>query len=294
VTAPREVRAAGCVVWRRGKREPEVLLVHRPRWSDWSFPKGKVDPGETLVAAAVREVREETGLQVRLGPRLPDQEYLLDGGQRKRVSYWTAKAPKRGDISGYRPNDEVDDLGWVPLRKARRQLTYSRDADLLDQFDGSGFESSPLVVVRHAKAVPRSRWTGADVDRPLDPAGEEQARRLVADLSAYGVTRVLSSDAVRCADTVRPYVEATGTGLVLTRHLSEADHTAKGLAKVVGEALARPTRIALCSHRPVLPDIFATLGVADVGLPTGGVLVVHRLEGTVVDVEQHGFDRDPT
>ena len=104
------VQAAGCVVWRYGTTEPEVLLVHRPKYDDWSYAKGKLDRGESFAAAAVREVAEETGLTVRLGPRLPHQEYPVNGSRRKRVAYWAAPAPPRANITTYEANHEIDDL----------------------------------------------------------------------------------------------------------------------------------------------------------------------------------------
>ena len=95
----RDVRAAGAVVTRKGG---DVLLVHRPRYDDWSFPKGKLDPGEHAVTAAVREVAEETGLDVRLGPPLPGQRYRLANGRTKAVSYWTARVVGDDDVSRLR------------------------------------------------------------------------------------------------------------------------------------------------------------------------------------------------
>ncbi|MEP6666609.1 MAG: NUDIX hydrolase [Nocardioidaceae bacterium] len=154
MTSSHPVRAAGCLVWCYGDKEPEVLLVHRPRWEDWSFPKGKLDPGETAIAAAVREVEEETGLRVRLGAALPDHSYLISGGLAKVVSYWTAKPPKSADISTYERNAEIDDLRWFPVSKALRKLTYVHDVEMLKAFTSSSFDSTPLIVVRHARAQP--------------------------------------------------------------------------------------------------------------------------------------------
>ncbi len=114
----RDVRAAGAVVTRKGG---DVLLVHRPKYDDWSFPKGKLDPGEHVVTAAVREVAEETGLDVRLGPALGRQRYRMSNGRWKTVDYWTARVVGSDDVGHYRPNDEIDAVEWVPWKEAERR-----------------------------------------------------------------------------------------------------------------------------------------------------------------------------
>jgi 8-oxo-dGTP pyrophosphatase MutT (NUDIX family) len=117
------VDAAGGIVERDGL----VLLVHRPKYDDWSFPKGKLDPGESFEDAALREVQEETGLRCSLGRELPPTRYEVNG-RAKLVRYWLM-AP-RADVD-FVPNDETDDLRWVTPEEARRLLTYDRDRDVL-------------------------------------------------------------------------------------------------------------------------------------------------------------------
>jgi 8-oxo-dGTP diphosphatase len=124
-----EVRASGGVVWRRGDGPLEILVVHRPRYDDWSLPKGKLDPGESWEQAAVREVEEETGLRCALGPELPAVGYRDAKGRAKVVRYWLMEAT--GDGPGFTPDDEVDELRWVPAPEAPSALSYSRDAGLL-------------------------------------------------------------------------------------------------------------------------------------------------------------------
>lgn len=288
VVTPQTVRAAGCVVWRSASKRPEVLLVHRPRYDDWSFPKGKLDAGEADRAAALREVEEETGVPVVLGAKLPDQHYLVSGGQPKVVAYWAAQPAPDADSSAFKPNDEVDDLRWVTLEQACEVLTYSRDVAQLEAFENSCFASTPLLVVRHAHARNRKTWQSADEKRPLAEDGEAQALALVDVFKAYGITHVISSDSVRCVDTVLPFVNAArGTELRLESVLSEKGAEAKPdkLTGWVQDALSGQDRVALCSHRPVLPEIFKALGIDPVWLDPAGIVVVHRQQGRVLEVE---------
>ncbi|GHH79610.1 hypothetical protein GCM10018781_58000 [Kitasatospora indigofera] len=129
----RTVLAAGAVLWLPGRQKkkglgrPRIALIHRPKYDDWSLPKGKLDPGESLVQAALREVEEETGLRCVLGAELPAQHYLAQG-RPKEVRYWAA-VPVGGSFT---PNREVDRLEWLPARKARARLTHDRDRVLVD------------------------------------------------------------------------------------------------------------------------------------------------------------------
>lgn len=280
------MRAAGCVVWRSIDTALEVLLVHRPRYDDWSFPKGKLDSGETHVEAATREVLEETGLHVRLGPRLPDQHYTVSAGQPKVVAYWAAR-PVDGFIEDFQRNDEVDELRWEPETRARRALTYSRDRDLLDAFVKSDYDSEPLIVVRHGEARKRSTWRGDDSARPLKGAGKDQAARLVPLLASYGISHIVSSDATRCVQTVRPYVKASGATLSEEAVLSEQGYDERRFGQRVRQLLADPSPTAVCTHRPQLRPLFEVAKVDPIGLMPAEVVVLHRRAGAVVDCEQH-------
>lgn len=129
------VRAAGCVVFRPGAGGPEVLVVHRPRYDDWSFAKGKLDPGETDLECARREVEEETGVTGRVGPELPTIDYFDNKGRPKAVRYWVMLALGGADDGDFEPNEEVDELRWLTPASARPLLSYEHDRALLDAFE---------------------------------------------------------------------------------------------------------------------------------------------------------------
>ena len=125
------IQAAGGVLWRDSGDERQFAVIHRPKYDDWTLPKGKLDPGETHEQAAVREVSEETGFSVELGAGLGETFYEHDD-RPKLVRYWSMRA-----VDGrFQPNREVDDIRWLPLNAARRLLTYDRDRAILDRFTG--------------------------------------------------------------------------------------------------------------------------------------------------------------
>jgi 8-oxo-dGTP diphosphatase len=127
-----EVRASGGVVWRRAGGDLEVAIVHRPKYDDWSFPKGKLDPGESWEDAALREVEEEIGLRCRLGHELPPTAYTDPKGRWKVVRYWLME-PLDG---AFAPSGEVDEMRWVPAREAQEVLSYEHDRELLRELTG--------------------------------------------------------------------------------------------------------------------------------------------------------------
>ena len=281
----KDVLAAGAVVFRPGKR---VLLVHRPRYDDWSFPKGKLDPGEHVAAAAVREVAEETGLHVRLGPPLPGQRYPVAGGRTKAVSYWVGRAVGSDDVGDYRPNAEIDRVEWVPYGEALERLSYEHDVETLRAAYPLRRKTHALVVLRHGQARSRRAWRSQDDRlRPLLQAGRQQAQRVIPVLAAYDVTRIVSSSSLRCVETVAPYSDVTGWKLELEDGLSEEDATAEGVVAITDDLVQSDEGAVVCSHRPVLPSVFDALGVPDPKLGTGGMLVAHVRKGAVVATERH-------
>jgi 8-oxo-dGTP pyrophosphatase MutT (NUDIX family)/phosphohistidine phosphatase SixA len=282
-----DVVAAGAVVTRKGAEEHEVLLVHRPKYDDWSFPKGKQDPGEHVTATAVREVLEETGVEIRLGIPLRPQLYVVSGGRGKTAHYWVGHVVGDDDVSSYQINNEVDDLGWFTPDAAAERLTYLDDIDLLDQFKKCRKVTSPLVVVRHAKAQGRGSWHGPDPKRPLNQTGKEQAAALVPLLHAFGVSRVLTSSSARCVQTVQPYAIEQVLLLTEVDELSEEGFDETAAAAFLGHLLTKPEPSAICTHRPILPRLFDLLGVTEEPLAPGEVVVCHHRKGRVVATERH-------
>jgi len=207
----RLIQAAGGLVWRPGNRGLDVALVHRPRYDDWSFPKGKRERGEHLLRTAVREVREETGSGVVLGRPLGPSVYPVAAGI-KHVSYWAARYV---ESLGFAGGDEVDDVRWVPSDTAHARLTYERDMEVFAEFRSAPADTIPLILLRHAAAGSKSAVAGeqaaaADLARPLDTEGVAVAQALASVLACYGRCQVISSAAERCLATVRPYAALAG------------------------------------------------------------------------------------
>lgn len=287
------VRAAGAVLWRpaRAASTPgiEVGLVHRPKYDDWSLPKGKLDPGEHITGCAVREVLEETGHAISLGVPLGTQRYPVAGAL-KQVDYWTARADDTAPP--WRGTAEIDRLEFVSTQRAASRLSHPRDLDLVESaaalLGEPPTDTTPLIVLRHAKALSRKKWEAPDPDRPLDPKGTAQADRLAVLLACYGVERVVSSDSLRCVDTVHPYATATRSHVELEPRVTEEAHekTPDGATDAVTELLTDPRPVVLCSHRPVLPTLFDALDKLPTDpftgsrpvrtLSAGAFVVVHR------------------
>ena len=285
---PELVVAAGAVVLRRSKGRTQVLVVHRERHDDWTLPKGKLDPGESARTAAVREVQEETGVRIRLGPPLADQVYLFRNGdsgwKAKLVHWWVGHATEEVDVTTYQPNDEIDEVRWLSVEQAAAKLTYERDHETVAAALQHPRTTYPLLVLRHTEANPRKTWRGDDRKRTLTKRGERQAERLVPLLEAYGVRRLVSSSSRRCSASLLPYAEAAGGELTLLDELSEEDATEAGVAEVV-RSLDHRQATVLCTHRPVLPMVFRELGIDPPELDKGALLVLHRRKGRIASIE---------
>ncbi len=307
--APPATPAAGAVPWRRRKGVLQVAMVHRPRYDDWSWAKGKLDTGEDWPVAAVREVAEETGFVVHLGRPLPTSTYpigSLSGLATKEVRYWAAEVVGG---SGKLLN-EIDEVAWLAPDEAALRLDYARDQEqlrsLVQADEREELTTWPLAIVRHAKASPRGAWEGADPLRPLETRGRDRATAIAPILAAYGVKRLISSPSIRCVDTLRPYAAQARITMRSKAGLSE-----EGFALDPSRApfhvermVQRGTPVAVCGHGPVLPAMLDVLAArssglaadqlheaADLGLAKGELLLAH-LSGSgeqarVVAVERH-------
>lgn len=301
---PDEIRAAGAVVWRDGAQGIETALVHRSRYDDWSFPKGKAMPGEHVLLTAVREVAEEAGVRVALGRRLPSTHYITQG-RPKQVDYWAGR-PVSPDA--FAPGDEVDALAWLPLAAAADQLSYAHDAAVLDGFSAGPADTTPVILVRHADAVGRKTWhrTGHtdDLARPLSIRGEVDAQALGQILNCFTPGRVISSAAQRCLATVGPYAALTGavveTEPVLTIGAAAVEPAGVEWAPTdaarqwIADVVAAGKPVVICAHRQnmswLLAQACAALGApVPAGPPPrkGAFWVLQVAGGELASAEYH-------
>ncbi len=263
-----EVRAAGGLLWRHGDAGVEVALVHRPRYDDWSLPKGKLRSGEEPVLGALRELLEETGMAGRAGRRLGTSAYdvlLHERWVPKTVDWWAVRS-----LGGtFEPGDEVDELRWCSPASARELLTAGRDVGPLDALVAGGWDLTTGVLVRHAVAGKRSEWTGDDDLRPLTGKGEAQAAALAEHLPAFGVTRVVSAPALRCVQTVVPVADRLGLTVEVEPLLGEDGHDEDPAGSLLRlrELLAQDGVVA-CSQGGAIPSLLDALAEAS-GLALG-------------------------
>ncbi|WP_024796663.1 NUDIX hydrolase [Tomitella biformata] len=253
---PTLVLAAGGVLWRAAANLPgtvEYAVIHRPKYDDWSLPKGKLDPGETLPTAAVREILEETGFHAVLGRYLQSVTYPVADRREKRVDYWAAEA-----VDGeFTPNNEVDELRWLPFDKATELLSHDVDRAVLARFLARPPGDRTLLLVRHASAGTRGKFDGPDAERPLDASGWEQAELLTAQTLAFGVDTIYSADRTRCVQTVIPAATALGVRVRLEPSFSEEAFALvpKDARKRIRIIAAKSRTAAICSQSGVIPDL---------------------------------------
>lgn len=284
----RPITAAGAVVVRLDKgKSPKVLLVHRPRYDDWSLPKGKLDSGEYIAGCAVREVFEESGVNARLGVPMDIITYDTPKGP-KAVYFWRASVLRE---QRFKPNGETDKLAWLTPSAALKRMTYADELAVLEQAVSMP-ETTPLLIVRHAKAMLRKNWSGRDAARPLDGRGRRQSIDLIKLLHAYGVSRLASSTSNRCMATLKPFgkeekLDITGWATLSEEQGVDNPKSVDRLMKrLVTETVSSGKGAAVCGHRPVLPTMLAAVGVPIRAMTPATAAVLHlESSGRVHSVE---------
>jgi 8-oxo-dGTP diphosphatase len=256
------VRAAGGVVWRRssGAAVPdrralpdlEIAVVHRPRYDDWSLPKGKLDPGEHRLAAAVREVFEETAVRAVPQARLPAIRYLTgQPGVEKVVDFWSMRAESWTERA---PDHEIEAVRWIPAASAATVLSYAHDRGVVKAFLDLPEITSVVILIRHAKAGKRGEWPGPDDERPLDDTGVVDSRLLCELLALFHPSVVRSAAPRRCVETVAPLGLPVAVDPVFNE---DSDPTA---ATAAVRELAGAGHVAVvCSQGDIIPPVLAEL-----------------------------------
>jgi 8-oxo-dGTP diphosphatase len=250
------VRAAGGVAWRTTDGVTEIALVHRPRYDDWTLPKGKLDRDEHPLAAAVREVFEETAVRAVPQTRLPTIRYLTgQPGVEKLVDYWSMRA---ASWAVRPPDDEVDEVRWVPAADAPGVLSYAHDRGVVKAFTALPPVTGVVGFVRHARAGRRDRWRGPDRERPLDEVGEQDAAMLCTLLALLLPSRVVSATPLRCRQTVAPLAEWLGVEIDSDPAFDESADPEEAVAAL--RALATRTGAAVaCSQADLMAPALAAL-----------------------------------
>ena len=285
------IYAAGAVLWRLSKgKKVEIALIHRPRYDDWSLPKGKLDANETMIGCAHREVMEETGYSAVFGPELGFATYHVEGST-KHVKYWSAQAI--GEPTGKPDPLEVDEILWLTPSQARKKLTLEDDQSIVDFFLEFGTGTTPLVLLRHAKALKREDWDGDDDDRPLANIGQIQAKRLLSTYLPYAIEEVHSSDAIRCIETVEPMTRSLSMNPIFSSDLSEYRFAKDKEAALdyAQDLMQRGKSAIICSHNPILPKLLKKLigkkNFKELAqeLNPGEAWVLHHRDGEIIAVD---------
>lgn len=283
------VLGAGVLCWRIINEQPYILVIHRPRHEDISFPKGKIDPGEIAPVAAVRELWEESGMRAALGPYIGQVDYTFGSSHKpKTVFYWSAHVTAAQAVAAtkeFAPNKEVDETFWMSIGDASHMLTYDHDRRLLaifaEKLSHHQAEAVPLIVLRHAKALNRKDWHEDDADRPLSEHGEKQAKELARDLAPWGALKIISSPWKRCLQTITPYAQALHLDVAEEPLLSERGYAAdaKATEQFAADCVATGAPTIVCSHKPVLPGILSGIG-GTISDETRANLLIHASMAT--------------
>ncbi len=284
----RRIQAAGGIVWRRAANGLELAVVHRPRYDDWSLPKGKAEPGEHPVQTALREVAEETGQRTLVGRPLGASGYdvLVDGALTGKTVRWYAMAVV-GD--GPSTGDDVDDVRWVAPAAAKDLLTAGRDVDVVARFLTGPPDPELALLVRHAKAGHAGDVPARHDDlRPLVPDGEAQSRALAPVLAAFAPSRVLAAPVRRCEQTVAPLAALLQLAVESEPVLGEAHHARHpDVARTWVPAAAGRPSVVLCSQGGLIPDVVRALdpGQPDPAVRKASVWVLAFTKGRLLSAD---------
>ncbi|HZN71096.1 MAG TPA: NUDIX domain-containing protein [Micromonosporaceae bacterium] len=277
------VRAAGGVVWRHSSSgSVEVCLVHRPRYGDWSLPKGKLKTAEHPLAAAVREVREETAVHATPQAPLPGASYSVNGLP-KVVEYWAMRVVATED---FRPGSEVDGVRWVPVPAAIGMLTNAHNVPVLEEFAARPEVTGVVLLLRHANAGRRESWPGPDAARPLDRSGVAAATALADLLALFAPTALVSAPPRRCLQTLAPLATAVDLPIAVESVFGEDVADALDVAERLRSLAASAECTIVCSQGGVIPAAMAVLTGGDAEeyhTPKGSAwLLPFAADGTLV------------
>lgn len=285
------IRAAGALLWRENHTlELEIALIHRPKYDDWSLPKGKIEIGETALQCAYRELLEETGIRATFTRQLGSVEYE-ESGQQKRVIFWAAQCGLNS--STFVPNDEVDQLLWLSVDDALAKATHSSDREMIENFGGQPHRTDSLIILRHTKALERGDWDELDSLRTLDELGFDQAQLLIKHLEPFAIDEIYTSNYTRCVQTVTPLAHARGLSITEVPSLNEETFEEDPQRSVsFANALKQDEKnILICSHNPVIPTMLR--GILNtklknkdlIKLEPGDAWIVHRVKGEIVGLD---------
>jgi 8-oxo-dGTP diphosphatase len=285
------IRAAGALLWREtNEREVEIALIHRPKYDDWTLPKGKIEEGETALQCAYRELFEETGIKASFTRQLGSVEYE-ESGQRKRVIFWAARCAL--DASTFVVNEEVDQLEWLAPENALAKATHDSDRQMIESFLSQPHHTDTLIILRHTKALERGDWDEEDSQRTLDEIGFDQAQLLIKHLEPFAIDEIYTSNYVRCVQTVTPLSHSRGLNMTQVPSLNEETFNEDPLRSVsFANALKQDEKnILICSHNPVIPTMLR--GILNtklknkdlIKLEPGDAWIVHRVRGEIVGLD---------
>lgn len=289
----RPTLAAGAVLWRGDMLQPEtieVALIHRPHYDDWSLPKGKVDPDESLPTTAVREIEEETGFSIRLEKLLGHVTYPV-ADRTKVVYYWTAET-----LDGtFKRNDEADELRWLSIPEAKALLSYDVDAEVLTKAEKrfNNPADTRILYVRHARAHDRQSWAGDDNIRPLDKKGRRQAEMLVPMLSAFRPERIYSALPDRCQTTAAPLADELGLPVTVDARFGDDQWNSDPAParKAFQEVVEQGGTSVIVSQGTIIPEILTWLShngqlpLANVEAKKGSTWVLFFRQGELIGAD---------